>query len=226
MLRIIGSTLSLVGSGRRSIVVATNGSQRFGGCNPVLTCIPKVTSSLKTEPNVIVICNPTQTELKFAKKFKTKSSIPTQICLSKSDKIQIHQYIEMWCDQKARVASAQKFTLWQQATIEITQRDHSTVAGSRHKRSFNNIPFFLQWTAPIACSFGKVAPGTTFTSWSKHRFVVIGKDEKQVHKVHTMAASNNKDPTSCSFYLCLFATFGYCSSHTSLSLWIAHSPQC
>ena len=28
----------------------------------------------------------------------------------------------------------------------------------------------------------KFAPGTTFTSWSQHRFVVIGKPEWQVHK--------------------------------------------
>jgi len=41
MLTIVGSTLSLVGSGRRNIMPATNGSQRVGGCNPVLTCSPK-----------------------------------------------------------------------------------------------------------------------------------------------------------------------------------------
>jgi len=28
----------------------------------------------------------------------------------------------------------------------------------------------------------KVVPGTTFTSWSKHHFVAIGKAEQQVHK--------------------------------------------
>jgi len=38
----------------------------------------------------------------------------------------------MCCDQKARAASAQRFTLWQQETIEITQRDHAIVACSRH----------------------------------------------------------------------------------------------
>ena len=31
MLRIVGSTLSLVGSGQRSVVAATDGSQRVGG---------------------------------------------------------------------------------------------------------------------------------------------------------------------------------------------------
>jgi len=30
--------------------------------------------------------------------------------------------------------------------------------------------------------FVKVAPGTTFTSWSKHHFVVIEKAEQQVRK--------------------------------------------
>jgi len=33
---------------------------------------------------------------------------------------------------KARAACAQSFTLWQQATIEITYRDHSIIACSCH----------------------------------------------------------------------------------------------
>jgi len=34
--------------------------------------------------------------------------------------------VDLLCyDRKARTASAQSFTLWQQATIEITRRDHS-----------------------------------------------------------------------------------------------------
>jgi len=94
MLRIVGSTLSLVVSGRHSIEPATNGSQRVGGCNPVLTCNPTVTCSPKTEPNVTVICSP-KTETKVAKKFKRKSSIPNQFCLNKNDNFQINQYIEM-----------------------------------------------------------------------------------------------------------------------------------
>jgi len=36
------------------------------------------------------------------------------------------------CDRKARAASAQSFTLWQQATIEIMRHDHSIVACSCH----------------------------------------------------------------------------------------------
>ena len=59
MLRIIGSTVSLVGFWRRSNVPAANGSQRVGGRNPLLTCGPAVTCSPKTES-------------KFAMKFKIK----------------------------------------------------------------------------------------------------------------------------------------------------------
>jgi len=39
------------------------------------------------------------------------------------------------CDRKARAASAQSFTLWQQATIEITYHDHTVIASSRTSRS-------------------------------------------------------------------------------------------
>jgi len=69
MLRIVGSTLFLVGSGRHSIMPATNGCQRVGGSNPVLTCSPTVTCSPKTEPKVTVICSP-KTERKVEKKLK------------------------------------------------------------------------------------------------------------------------------------------------------------
>jgi len=82
MLRFVGSTLSLVGSGRHRIVPATNGSQNVVGCKPVLTCSTTVACSPKTEPKV-------------AKKFKRKSSIPNKFCLNKYDNFQINQYIEM-----------------------------------------------------------------------------------------------------------------------------------
>ena len=36
------------------------------------------------------------------------------------------------CDRKSRAACAQSFTVWQQATIEITCHDHSIIACSRH----------------------------------------------------------------------------------------------
>ena len=80
------------------------------------------------------------------------------------------------CDRKAWAACAQSFALLKKATIEFTCRDHSLVACSCHiyciycsshtfrlwwtthsaqcqRRGCNNIPSFLQRTAPIACSF-------------------------------------------------------------------------
>ena len=80
------------------------------------------------------------------------------------------------CNQKARTASAQSLTLWQQAMIEITWRDHFCyylftshifvccslrtshlwwiALSTQHQlRGCNNAPSFLQWTAPIAHSF-------------------------------------------------------------------------
>jgi len=59
-----------------------------------------------------------------------------------------------------------------------------TLSTQRQLRRCNNIPSFLQRTAPIVgyVPFVKVAPGTTFTSWSKHHIVVIGKAEQQVRK--------------------------------------------
>jgi len=36
------------------------------------------------------------------------------------------------CDRKARAASGQSFTLWQQATIEIMRGNQSIIACSRH----------------------------------------------------------------------------------------------
>jgi len=50
------------------------------------------------------------------------------------------------CDQKAWVACAQNFALWQQATIEITQQDHCIIACSRHicmVLFFAHIPFVV-----------------------------------------------------------------------------------
>jgi len=38
----------------------------------------------------------------------------------------------MCCVRKSRAACAQSFAPWQQATIEITRRDHSIIACSRH----------------------------------------------------------------------------------------------
>ena len=53
------------------------------------------------------------------------------------------------CDRKSRAACAQSFALRQQATIEITQRDHSIIACSHHAYIFlffAHIPFVVNHT--------------------------------------------------------------------------------
>ena len=43
-------------------------------------------------------------------------------------------------------------------------------------------PRFYNEPLLLHVPFVKVVPGTTFTFWSKHHFVVIGKAEQQVRK--------------------------------------------
>ena len=91
------------------------------------------------------------------------------------------------CDQKSRVACAQSFALWQQATVEITRQDHSIIACSRHiyvflffahiqfvvnhtinathRRGCNNIPSFLQRTTRIARSLCE--------GWTRHDLHIL-----------------------------------------------------
>jgi len=57
------------------------------------------------------------------------------------------------CDRKSRAAYAQSFAPWQQATIEITRRDHSIIACSRHIHIFlffAHIPFVVNHTTNAA----------------------------------------------------------------------------
>ena len=49
-------------------------------------------------------------------------------CLLKSSRSLLSQC----CDRKSRATCAQSFAPWQQVTIEITRRDHSIIACSRH----------------------------------------------------------------------------------------------
>jgi len=52
----------------------------------------------------------------------------------------------------------------------------------RQPRGCNNILRFFNKPHLLHVLFVKVVSGTTFTSWSKHHFVVIGKAEQQVRK--------------------------------------------
>jgi len=61
--------------------------------------------------------------------------------------------VDFWrcycCDRKSRAARVQSFAPWQQATIEITRRDHSIIACSRHIHVFlfcAHIPFVVNHT--------------------------------------------------------------------------------
>jgi len=156
----------------------------------------------------------------------------------------------MCCDQKARTASEQNFTLWQQAITEITRRDHSIVAWSRHlyigvalcahpicgeSHFQRNINWEVATASPPFCCephlshilFVKVAPSTTFTSWSKHHFVVIGKPRRQVCKIsHCGSKQQQRSHVVHILFLLVCDTYIWCcSSRTSRSWRIAHSTQ-
>jgi len=104
---------------------------------------------------------------------------------------------------KAQATCAQSFPLWQQATIDITRQDKSIIACSCHiyVLFFAHIPFVVNHTfnatsTEVATTslpfynelhqshalFVKASHSTTFTSWSQHHFVVIGKLEQHMRK--------------------------------------------
>ena len=115
------------------------------------------------------------------------------------------------------MACAQNFALWQQATIEITRRDHSIIACSHHtyiyfcssrtsrswwitqstqcyRRGCNNIPSFLQWTTPIARSF-VWRLNSARSSHLGHSTILLRSEIPSgiCAKLRTVAASNNRD---------------------------------
>jgi len=58
----------------------------------------------------------------------------------------------------------------------------TTLSMQRQPRGCNNILRFFNKPHLLHVLFVKVVPGTIFTSWSKHHFVVIVKAEQQVRK--------------------------------------------
>jgi len=70
-----------------------------------------------------------------------------QFCFSKNDNIQIHQYIEM---SQYLNPSTVHVHVWSFSCIGHAK---TTLSMQRQPRGCNNIPSFLQWTAPIARSF-------------------------------------------------------------------------
>ena len=137
--------------------------------------------------------------------------------LSKNDNILIYTYIEMLQDlNPSTYSSLVIFMYW-------AWKSHFQCTTNREVAKAS--PRFCNELHLSHVIFVKVVPGTTFTSWSKYHFVVIGMAEQQCAKLPTVATRNNKDATSCTSYFCLFAPHGCCSSRTSPSWWIAHLPQ-
>jgi len=56
------------------------------------------------------------------------------LCYSNDSNVYDWKFVSVihFCHQKARTACAQSFTLWQQATIEFTWRNHSIIGYSNH----------------------------------------------------------------------------------------------
>ena len=144
------------------------------------------------------------------------------------------------CDRKSRAAYAQSFAPWQQATIEITQRDHYIIACSRHTHIFlffahilfvvnhtinatpperlQQHPSFLQWTAPIARSLCE--------GWTPHDLNILVTASFCCDRKSRAAYAQ-------SFALCQQATIEItrrdhsiiaCSCHTQIFLFFAHIP--
>jgi len=67
--------------------------------------------------------------------------------------------------------------------------------------------------------FVKAAPGTTFTSWSQHHFVAIGKPERNVRKAsHCGSKQQQRSCAAITLLLLVRATYIWCcSSRTSRS---------
>jgi len=140
------------------------------------------------------------------------------------------------CDRKAQAASTQTFALWQQATTETIHHDHSIIACSCHayrvfllvhipsvvNHAFQRNPSgVVATTSPpfynephrshVLCV--KAAPSTTFTSWSQHHFVAIGKPKWQAHKAsHCGSKQQQRSHAAITLLLLVRATHILCFS--------------
>ena len=138
MLRIVCSTLSLIGSGWRSIVPATNGSQRVCDCNPL-----NWTENCEEVQKKIINSNPNLFNHTFnatsAENLRQHTFLQWTTPIARSLRESCTWYhlrilikALLCCDWKGCAVSAQSFTLWQLAAIEIPSRAHSISTCSRH----------------------------------------------------------------------------------------------
>jgi len=159
--------------------------------------------------------------------------------------------VAIWKPKLCTVASVQSFALWQQATIEITRRDHSIIARSRHMYMvlfFTHIPFMANHTfnaTPLErlqqhpLLFTTNRTNCTFFLWRFHMarpshpghgtiLLWLESPSGTCAKLRTVAASNNKRSHATITLLLLVRTaYIWCySSWTSRSWWITHLTQC
>jgi len=89
--------------------------QSTGNLQSTASCSPK------TEPKVTVICS-RKPETKVAKKFKRKSSIPIQFCLSKRE-----PKVTVFCSRKPETKVAKKFKRKSSIPIQFCLSKHDNI---------------------------------------------------------------------------------------------------
>jgi len=110
---------------------------------------------------------------KSCKEVRKEIIIPIQMCLSKSDNIQIDQYIQMSQDLNPSACSCLFIFIYSPYENHTQCNAIWEVATAS--------PRFCNEPHPSHDLFVNV-PGTTFTSWSKRQFVVIRQAEQQVRR--------------------------------------------
>jgi len=135
----------------------------------------------------------------------------------------------------SRATCAQSFAPQQQATIEITWRDHSVIACSRHMHIFLffvHIPFMVNHTInatpperlqqhPLLVLFTMTNTNRRFFVWRLnsvrpphpgHSTILLRSEilSGMCAKLRTVAASNNRDHPTRSLCYCLFAPHTSC----------------
>jgi len=123
-----------------------------------------VTYSPKTELKITINCSP-KTESKVAKKYKRKSSIPIQICLSKNDNIQINQYIEMSQVLNPNLSTCSSLVIFMYWECEIQRRRLHFLCCNQNTRaeSAQNLTLWHQETLEITRGDYSVIVGSGHT---------------------------------------------------------------
>jgi len=78
----------------------------------------------------------------------------------------------------------------------------------RQLKSYNNIPSFLQWSAPIARFLRRLYLASPSHPGQSTTLLWLERPSRKCAKLPTVAPSNNKNLTSCSSYFCLFVPHG------------------